>query len=179
MTALTAPTPDTPEVEEDEVQIDDVAEILAEPHTITVVGVECELRRLRTREFLALTRVITGGLGARLGLLMESFDSEADPAEQAGQMAAILVNAIPEAPDQMIDFMRLMVTPKEGDPAAYRTVNEAMQNPDLDLMVEVITGIVDAEADNLVGLGKAFGHWWKTAGVATRLRTPASSQSGT
>lgn len=170
MTAETAPTPPRGEHED----VDEYAEIAQEPHRITVLGMPCSLKRLRTREFLKLMRIVTEGMGGRLALMSLDVDKD-DEAVMVGKLTGALVNALPYAEDAVIDFVGTMVEPDIDDPKQYRLIKQELVNPDLDTMTAVIQGVVEQEASELVRLGKAFGNWWKQARVMDRITSQVGS----
>lgn len=173
---MTAETATAPEPEGREEEIDEVAEILQEPHPILIRGIECEIAPLKTREFLVMTRIISEGMGGRLALM--SLGDEDDEAELAGKMAGMLVNSIPYAVDQVIDFVRVMVKPATNDPKEFQMVREELENPELEVLTGVLIAIADKEAGNLASLGKAFSNWWKTANLGEKIQK-AANRNGT
>lgn len=106
--------------------------------------------RLRTRQWFALARVIGTGLGA--GVLDLEIDWT-DP-ELKEQLLAILVLALPGAEDEMIGFLRTLVVPVDaGD---QDRLVEAMRNPSVSDVLDLVGVILDQEGDDLRGIvGKA------------------------
>jgi hypothetical protein len=130
---------------------------------IEIVGVQCVVNRLKAREFLALVRVMTIGLGD--GLRAVSTSLSMDDEEALGQeLLALLLLAIPEAGEEFLAFVRLIVEPK--DPKQKATVLSALENPDLDVLIDVAEMVVLQEAEDLHGLaGKARAAWTRIASL--------------
>ena len=130
---------------------------------ITVAGAACVVNRLKAREFLALVRVLTVGLGD--GLRAVSGSLSMDDEEALGQeLLALLLLAIPEAGEEFLAFVRTIVTPK--DPRQTSEVLAALENPELDVMIEVAEKVVMQEAEDLQGLaGKAQAAWTRIASL--------------
>lgn len=166
MTAETATSP-TDDIE----SVDETAQIIQEPVPgITISGVECQTKRLKTREFLKLMRIITDGMGGRLALMALSTDEE-DEQLLAGQMLGALLNSIPYAEDAVIGFVQAMVEPVSDNPKDMKVVRSALENPEMEDLVAVITHIIDQEISELVSLGKAFGAWWQSTAVKDTFKT--------
>lgn len=112
--------------------------------------VECGVKRLRAREFLALLRVFTTGFGdgiAKITLAGEDAD------EMQGQILGMMLVAIPEAIEEFLDFMVQVVEPVEGDPKRLR---KALVDPDVNMLLDVAEAIAIQEKDDLWALlGKA------------------------
>lgn len=126
--------------------------------TLTIDGdpVACRVRRLKTREFLALLRVITNGLGPMLGQV--SIDLSDEEAVQR-DLSALLLLALPNAVDEFVEFLRTVVEPvdkrRTATVAAY-----LIENPEIDDLIPVFEQIATQEKDDLIVLaGKAQAMW--------------------
>lgn len=133
----------------------DVEAILPEVQELTVGGVPVEVNRLKLRGFLALMNIITTGVGQNLG----SVDFSADQEEMAGNLMALVVMAVPNAVDETVDFVRVVVSPvAKNDKTAQRKLNEALEDPELDEFMDVLAAVIEQEAPEfqaLLGKGKA------------------------
>ena len=115
-----------------------------------VDGIPVRVVRLRTRQWFALARVIGTGLGS--GILDLEVDWQ-DP-DLKEQLVAILVLALPGAEDETIAFLRTLVVPV-NDADSDRLV-EAMRNPSVSDVLDLVGVILDQEGDDLRGIvGKA------------------------
>jgi hypothetical protein len=118
--------------------------IPALPSEVTVAGVLCTVNRVRTRELMLLARVLTRGIGEN----MKMVDFEDDAAES--QILGLLVVAIPEAGDEVLDLIQALVKPAEklpdSDPRA-RAFREEMANPDVATTLDVLGVLVRQEKD--------------------------------
>lgn len=139
----------------------DLDPILPTPSSITIDGMPAVVRRLKSREFLALMRVLTRGIGPGIRDLHWNAD---DADELQGQMVALFAMALPEATDEFIDFARIVVEAKNRtDEVALKTY---MTNPDLDVLIDVLTVIAEQEKDDLRALvGKARAALTKIQGL--------------
>lgn len=171
---MTAKTATAPKVEQEDADIDEIAEILQTPKQITISGIPCLLKRLRTREFLKLMNILTAGMGGRVVTAVMVGETEAD---LVGRMGAALLNAVPAAADETLDFIRSMVEPAQEKAAHYKALQSALDNPDLDIMFEILTGVLEQEASELVKLGKATKAWWQTASAKQIFQTGGKNGS--
>lgn len=136
-------------------QDDDLDTILPVGGTFEVDGIPAVVNRLKAREFLSLMRVLTQGLGAGAQEIIGSMKFDSDDKDQmAGQIIGLFVLAIPNAIEQFGDFLLSVVTPK--DPADRGKLMVAMQNPEIEVLLDVFTLIAEQEKDDLASLvGKA------------------------
>lgn len=129
----------------------DMEVILPTPTDFEVEGIPVVVNRLRSREFLTLMRVLTKGLGP--GIANIRFNGD-DPDEMKGQFIGLFVLAIPAAIDEFGQFLLTIVQPKDG--AQRGALTKAMQNPEFDVLIDVITIVLEQEKDDLFSLvGKA------------------------
>jgi hypothetical protein len=114
-------------------------------------GLYAEVSRLKTREFLLLMRVITRGLGESFATLRFSTN---DPDEMQQELLAMLMLAIPNAIEEFGAFLLAIVKPVSE--SERPNVVLAAQNPDPDVLVDILGTLVEQEAADLQALvGKA------------------------
>lgn len=129
-----------------------------------VDGTPVRVTRLRTRETLALLKILAKGAG---DVLAETrFRADMDTSEFMGVFAGSVLLSVPEAEDETIEFVRRMVLPIDynDDPRtkADETQNREkmfelyrkLHNPDLDDLITIVERIVVVEGPHLVALGK-------------------------
>lgn len=126
-------------------------------------GSRVRLNPMKTREIFKLVKIFTVGAGA---LIAEATFSMEDDESFAGEMIGLLINAVPEAEDETIDFLRAMVSPeglierpKTREQRHYNdTLNgelyEELENPDPEDTIKILAQIISNEAGNLLALGK-------------------------
>lgn len=130
----------------------DLEAILPNEGKLDVEGIDCIVRRLKSREFLQLVRVLTTGLGPSISQINLAGDQE----ELQGQLIGMILMAIPEAADEFGDFVFSIVEPVNR--ADKNELREKLQNPELDVLIDVLTIVVVQEApdfQSLVGKVKA------------------------
>lgn len=128
-------------------------------------GTEVVIQPLKARQFFKLLRIITHGAGGML--LNIKFSPDDTPEEFGSKLVALVGFAIPDAEEEVIDFLLSMVKPaklKEGRALskADKSKNEELQtevfeelyNPELDDLVTLVEAIVRREAEDLQALGK-------------------------
>lgn len=129
-------------------------------------GVKVNVSRLKTRETMKLLKILTRGASYALGSL--SLDSGSEEFAEALVLAVAL--AIPEAEDETLDFLRVMVSPSDlitGNKLskAEKEINEeveakfieATENPELEDTLAIVTRIAQVEAPHIQELGKRLG----------------------
>lgn len=154
--------PDTADVPPDDIEV-----ILPIPGEVTINGLACTVRRLKTREFLALLRVVTSGLGPALG----EVDIDFTDGESFGRdMSALMLLAIPNAVDEFALFLTQIVEPKDkgraGEVSAYLA-----DNPDLDVLLDVFEKVAEQEKDDLAVLAGKTQAIWKRLGNLYRPKS--------
>ena len=128
----------------------DLEVIFPDPGQLTIVGIPVELRRLQTREVLLAVRVVTAGMGAGIMKVDLTLSKE----ELLPVLFGLLVNALPEAPDEFIDLLAAVVTAKNKEQRG--PLAEVMLNPPPGATLDIIAGIYAQEKDDLADLlGKA------------------------
>lgn len=141
-------------------QVADLEAILPVEKEIVIDGIDCRVRRLKTREFLSLVNVLTSGLGPALSEVKLDF-SDGDTVAQ--DMSALMLLAVPNALDEFTMFLRVVVEAKDGRQAG-RVATYLMDNPDLDVLLEIFEVIAMQEKDDLAVLaGKAQAMWSRLA----------------
>ena len=132
-------------------------------------GVKVKVNRLKTREFLALLRFLSRGLGPAVAEL--SFNTD-DEEELAGEMIGTLIVALPEATDEFMEFVQAVVTPVGKDDVAR--VKQEMANPDIDDLMAIGERVVVQEIPDLRRLaGNAQAMWGRIRKVYERHQTTA------
>jgi hypothetical protein len=148
------PAPEQPEQPD---QAKDLESLLPQlPDRVEVAGVPCVVNRIRTRELMLLARVLTRGVGSNLQMV--DFDSD----DVESQIMGLLIVAIPEAGDEILDLIRALVRPEEKlsdkDPRSA-TFRAAMANPEMDTTLDVLAVLVRQEKETfplLVGKVKVL-----------------------
>lgn len=131
-----------PEPEKDDLDI-----ILPVDGVIVVAGVHATVRRLKTREFLSLMRVLTNGLGPGLAEVKFSTDDK-DAMQQ--EMMALFMLAIPNAIEDFGLFMLQIVDPVDEKDAPV--LMREMENPDPDVLIDILVVLSEQEKDDLFAL---------------------------
>lgn len=144
----------------------DVEVIVDEGDVLTLEsGTKVVLVPLKSRQFFKMLRIITHGAGGML--LNFKFSSDDSPEEFGAKLVALLGFAIPDAEDEVFDFLRSMVKPageKSGlsltksQQAENRRLQDELQvelyNPELGDTLTLLEGIIKREAEDLQALGK-------------------------
>ena len=129
----------------------DLEEILPSEEELTIEGMPVVVKRLKSREFFALLKIITNGLGQNISQFSLSMDDEE---EMKSTVVAMAVLAIPNALEEFVDFMREIVAAKHV--IDQHKVYAALENPEIEDSINVITVIIAQEAGDFVSLvGKA------------------------
>lgn len=136
--------------------------LLSEDGTITLAsGVEVKVERLKTRGTLALLRILTKGAEDifRSGLNVNDADFQQ-------QLVLHILFAIPAAPEETINFLRVMVYPSQlrtdirskGDQKwneeQWEKLDRELVDPELDDLIDIVAQIISNEAPHLEALGK-------------------------
>ena|ERR1041384_1770159 len=128
-------------------------------------GTQLILQPLKARQFFKLLRIITHGAGGML--LNVKFSADDSPEEFGGKLMALIGFAIPDAEDEVMDFILSMVRPakeKEGrgltkgelaeNKRLYDELIEELYNPELGDLITILEAIVKRESSDLQALGK-------------------------
>ena len=144
----------------------------APPETATLLdGTVVRFKHLKGRELFALLRIITRGGSYMLQRL------NLNPAGQSEQqfianLIALITFAIPEADEETLEFVRVMVEPdaatvdeslqgrrreealKAARTAARDHLRELLENPELDDLMDIVVGVIRREGPDIMALGK-------------------------
>ncbi len=123
---------------------------------LLVDDIECEVGRLKTREFFALMRVLTRGMG---GQVVSLFEAGLPTEELGARFVGALLMSLPQAENDFLLLMKQMVRPV--DPAMAEPLKAALDNPELEVLMQVAETIALQEAGELTRLGKAARSWWE------------------
>lgn len=138
----------------------DLEAIVPEEMTVVVNGIECRVKRLKTREFLALMRVLTAGLGPNISQVDLDFT---DGETVARDLSALMMLALPGATEEFALFLGNVVEPVDSgkNVQVFQYLND---NPDVDVLIDVFEAVATQERDDLAGLaGKAQAMWKRVA----------------
>lgn len=142
---------------------EDLETIAPEESEVVVDGVRCRVKRLRTREVLTIVRVLTRGIGPGV----QDLDFTGPRDQVAQELAGALIVAVPESPDEFLQFVSDVVEPI--DESNLKPFQEAIRNPELETLLEVAEAVAVQEADNLKSLmGKATAMANRVSGVYRR-----------
>lgn len=148
--AATAPDPESAGT------VADLAEILPDPARLTISGLPVRVRRFATRELMATVRVLTTGMGAGIANL----DLNGTRDEQLSVLYGLLITAIPDAGDEFIQLLGMIVEPVNKTDAV--AVQALMLNPPLEVTMDILAVAFMQERDDLsalVGKGRQlFAH---------------------
>ena len=128
-------------------------------------GTKVVIQPLKARQFFKLLRIITHGAGGML--LNVKFAADDTPEEFGAKLLALVGFAIPDAEEEVIEFLLAMVKAdglKEGrslsrDEKAKNkeledSLYEELYNPELEDLITLVEAIVKRESDDLQALGK-------------------------
>lgn len=140
--------------------VDEVAILVPEPNRITLSnGIEVDILPLKARQFFALLRILTRGAAGILPRLA----TITNPEELVGQLTALVLFAVPEAPDATFEFLTSVieiptVPQARGRAAIFSPEGEEvvalMANPEMDDVMAILEVVVRTNADDLASLGK-------------------------
>lgn len=139
---------------------EDVQRLLPDPTAPVelVNGSKVRIKPLRLREFLAMLKIVTRGAAMAMGSVRLDTNDE----DFAQSLISLFLFAIPEAEDEAVDFIRLMVEPigpfADGErDAAENKLFEDLDNPELEDIVTIVEGVIQREGKDLRALGKRLG----------------------
>lgn len=122
-------------------------------------GVEVDILPLKARQFFALLRILTRGASGILPRLAQI----SNPDELVAQLTALVLFAVPEAPDATFEFLTSVIDiptipgPRGRTPVwspEGEEVVELMANPEMEDVMSIIEVVVRANQDDLASLGK-------------------------
>jgi hypothetical protein len=131
----------------------DLADLVpALPDNVTVAGVLCRVNRVKMRELMLLARVVTRGIGENISMVDFSGD------DVDSQIMGLLVVAIPEAGDEVLDLLRVLISPVEPieDDDVRKAFAAEMANPDGMVALEALAVMVKQEAETFGLLAGKF-----------------------
>lgn len=137
--------------------------ILPETQEIEIKGIRAEVRRLKTREFLALMKVLLRGIGGDLVTIFQ----ETDEKKLQGKLVGALLVAIPEAEHEFMMFLQKVVV--AVDQKERKALMGHLDNPEIGEMLEIARVIIEQEVDDFARLGKEAKAWWGTVRSSLRL----------
>lgn len=131
-------------------------------------GTDVRVVRLRTRETLKFLKILITGGGSLLGSV--NWSSAKDDQEAfVGQLLALFIAAIPNAEDEVIEFIQAMVLPvdyierprtkeqRKANDELLSELFEELENPEFEDTINIVTRIIKNEAGDIAGLGKRLG----------------------
>jgi hypothetical protein len=144
----------------------DVDVIVSEGDNVVLSsGTQVNIQPLKARQFFKLLRIITHGAGGMI--LNLKFSGEDTPEEFGAKLLALVGFAIPDAEDEVIDFILSMVKPvgektgrtlnkqdREHNKELIDNLIEELYNPELEDLVTIVEAVVTREAEDLQALGK-------------------------
>lgn len=140
------------------------------------------IKPLKTRGLFKLLKIVTSGLGDLIAAVSLSDDEE----EFAGQMIGMIIAAVPEAEDESMEFIRAMVEPtglipkpktnadKARNEALELSLDEALEDPEPIDTFAIITALVEAEAENMMSLGKQVQAMFKMNVAQAKVNSSSS-----
>lgn len=167
---------------------EDIDAIAADPTPLTLEsGLPIKVLRIRTRATMALLKILTRGAGEALFSLRMTQDT--DQEEFIGQLLGAVLFSIPEAVDETIEFVNLIVEPAQlhtgprltpGD-VEWNAEQEALlaaelYDPSLEDLVTIVEAIVKLEGPHVMALGKRLAALFPTAQAVESKKTDQQSQ---
>lgn len=159
------------EVESPEILDDELERLIPEPGKPIALedGTEVFIRPLKLKELFAALKIITRGSAMSMGSL--GFSMLQDSQDQFSEtVIALLINAFPEADQEVCEFLRIVVDPvppnddgKWKDRAeqleAEQKLDELLlENPDIGDAITVLSAVIYTESRDMQRLGKKIGN---------------------
>lgn len=163
-----APAEDSqePAKSEDEILDDEYERLLpgpGEPFQL-VSGDWVSPRPLKMKELMAAFKVITRGAAMSMGALSYNLVMDSDNDELMETIIILLINAIPEAEQEVSELIRVLVDPLEPEEGwknrderheAERRIDEQLLgNPEIEDALTILTVVLSGEMDDIKALGK-------------------------
>jgi hypothetical protein len=164
------------------------------PDTITLSdGTEVKLLDLKARQFFKLLRIISHG-PAMAALSNSGNLLQGDPEAVVMRLVGFLLVSIPDAYEETLAFLQDMVQPaalkeipanadKSSKVAAtgfnndqWAALAKAMDNPEIEDVVDLVDAIIKRESNDLVALGKKVASLFRVAEKTGQL-APSTSQT--
>jgi hypothetical protein len=165
------------------------------PNTLTLTtGTEVKLLDLKARQFFKMLRIISHG-PAMAALSNSNNLLQGDPEAVVMRLVGFLLVSIPDAYDETLAFLQDMVQPvglqevsanmdKVAKTAAtkwnadkWAELAAAMDNPEIEDVIDLTDAIVKRESADLVALGKKVASLFKVAEKTGQLAQPTSQTS--
>lgn len=154
-------------------------------------GTVVKLLDLKARQFFKLLKILTHGPAVQLMARQGSGSLLSGTGEEVlGRLVGFIGVSIPDAFDEVIEFLADMVAPtgiqgtkaaKNEDEAVIRHLQGLMSNPELEDILDLVEAIVKRESEDLAALGKKVGKLLnlaqKTGQLDTSPTSPAPSTS--
>lgn len=165
----------------------DVEVIIPEDETVTLsTGTVVRIQPLKARQFFKLLRIITHGAGGML--LNVNLSPNDSPEEFGAKLLALVGFAVPDADQEVFDFLLAMVEPdglkvgrnitkadRENNKELVEALVAEFDNPELEDIITLIEAIVKRESEDLQALGKRlmamFNLAEKTGQIPTQKET--------
>lgn len=140
-------------------------------------GLEVEIVRLKTRQFFRLLKILTHGVGPGIMQANLNFDQD-NPGEFAQRLITMVLMSIPDAEQEALWFLASMTRPagladkpekdltkqeKEDNQKLWDDFNSALNNPELDDLLDIIEAVITQEAPEIQALGKRVASMLKLA----------------
>ena len=168
---------------------DEIEPISDDPYHVYLPGLDetVGIEQLRTRQLFKFLKILTVGAGPALADLNISADTE--EAELTQQLLMVLLVSVPEAEDEVIDFIRSMLRPdglidpvrSKADTAKnvelYSELYAKLQNPLPQDTIAILIQVVKNEAPNMIALGKSLAALIPTVSSAAKPKTSSKKSS--
>lgn len=167
------------------------------PDTITLSdGTEVKLLDLKARQFFKLLRIISHG-PAMAALSNSSNLLQGDPEAVVMRLVGFLLVSIPDAYEETLAFLQDMVQPnglkdvpdnadKSTKVAAagynkdkWTQLAKALDNPEIEDVVDLVDAIIKRESGDLVALGKKVASLFRVAEKTGQLTSQTSQGQST
>lgn len=151
------------------------------PLTLTT-GKVVEVVPLKTREMMKLLKIVTRGAGSVLEQLMGELDLS-DPAAFAQTLGALIIMSIPEAENEVIEFVQSIVRPANFDQVTDQKARveqltilmAELNNPELDDLISIVERVIRRESEDIRNLGKRIGTAFKLGQKVGLVKPVAAS----
>lgn len=149
-------------------QFDEIDRLDPQPSKVMLSnGIEVDVLPMKARQFFKLLKIITHGAGPLIGTIQFGTDSQ----EFIGQLAGLLIFAVPEAENESLEFVHSLVklpeytgprdnrgVPKTEEGRAVEAlrdqINQVLFDPEVEDVLDVIMEVFKREQDDLAALGK-------------------------
>lgn len=177
---MTAPTTDLPGMavtEEQPERLPDMEVITGEGATVTVAGIQCTVKPVRTRAFRGLMGLFYAGIGPALSQVRVNF--QAGTAQAVGEIVGLLMIAVHNATDEALLFLLTVLDAGEEE-AQQKLRTYLLGDPDPLELIDAVEAVATQEAPHIVEiLGKAQAAWRKVAPLYQKLMPTPKPGDGT